>query len=108
MPNAFEWVKDNGGIVSDQSYPFQQATGTCHISSKPAASIDGYENVPPNSVKAMMQAVSQQPVAVAIEADQSAFMLYTDGVFQAPCGDARYYNLYIMSYIYQLYIMSYI
>jgi C1A family cysteine protease len=34
----------------------------------------------------MMSALAQQPVSVAIEADQQAFQLYKSGVFTAACG----------------------
>jgi len=33
-----------------------------------------------------MAALAQKPVAVAIEADQTAFQLYKSGVFTAECG----------------------
>jgi hypothetical protein len=35
-----------------------------------------------------LQAVSHQPVSVAIEADERDFQLYQGGVFDAPCGVA--------------------
>jgi hypothetical protein len=34
------------------------------------------------------QAAANQPVSVAIEADQREFQLYVGGVFDAPCGTA--------------------
>ena len=34
------------------------------------------------------QAVANQPVSVAIEADERNFQLYAGGVFDAPCGTA--------------------
>merc|ERR1719420_1420175 len=34
----------------------------------------------------MTEAVSQQPVSIAIEADQRAFQLYNSGVFTGTCG----------------------
>jgi C1A family cysteine protease len=33
-----------------------------------------------------MSAIAQQPVSIAIEADQTAFQLYKSGVFTATCG----------------------
>lgn len=38
--------------------------------------IDGYEDVPTNDEKALMKAVANQPVSVAIEAGGRAFQLY--------------------------------
>jgi C1A family cysteine protease len=34
----------------------------------------------------MMSALAQQPVSIAIEADQKAFQLYKSGVFTEACG----------------------
>ena len=39
-------------------------------------SIDDYEDVPAYSEASLMQAVSMQPVSVAIEADETAFQFY--------------------------------
>ena len=39
--------------------------------------ITGYEDVPQNNEKALMKAVSKQPVSVAIEADTFPFQFYS-------------------------------
>merc|ERR1712196_205175 len=39
-----------------------------------------------NNEDALAAAVEQQPVSVAIEADQRAFQLYSSGVFTSTCG----------------------
>ena len=36
-----------------------------------------------------MEAVSQQPVSVAIEADQTAFQLYKGGILTQECGKGQ-------------------
>ena len=41
-------------------------------------SIDGYENVPENDEKALLKAVANQPVAVAIDAGSSDFQFYSE------------------------------
>lgn len=38
--------------------------------------IDGYEDVPVNDEKALMKAVANQPISVAIEAGGRAFQFY--------------------------------
>lgn len=40
--------------------------------------IDGHEDVPENNEDALMQAVANQPVSVAIEASGSAFQFYSE------------------------------
>jgi C1A family cysteine protease len=93
MDNAFKWVQKNGGICYEQDYPYVSGTtktaGTCNQSSctKDAkVAPKSYTDVQKNSDSALMSALNQQPVSVAIEADQSAFQLYKSGVFTAACG----------------------
>lgn len=44
----------------------------------PVVSIDGYENVPTNNEDALLKAVANQPMSVAIEAGGSAFQFYSE------------------------------
>jgi len=88
MDNAFQYVIKNNGITSESRYPYT-ATGpnTCMSSGKPvAASLVGFKDVPPGSELALITAIAQQPVSVAVEADQSVFQFYSGGVMTASCG----------------------
>merc|ERR1711955_66093 len=49
-------------------------------------SVTGYKDVSTDSEQALMSAVAQQPVSIAIEADQSSFQSYSSGVLTASCG----------------------
>lgn len=46
----------------------------------------------------LFQVVANQPVAVAIEADQREFQLYAGGVFDAPCGTALDHGVLVVGY----------
>merc|ERR1712087_533630 len=48
--------------------------------------VTGYKDVSANSEQAMMSALNQQPVSIAIEADKSVFQLYQSGVLSSRCG----------------------
>lgn len=88
MDNAFEYVIMNGGITCETDYPYS-ATGpnTCAASGKPVcATLSAYHDVTPNSDQALMAAIAQQPVSVAVEADQASFQFYSGGVMTAACG----------------------
>jgi len=93
MDNAFSWAKKNGGVCTEADYPYVSGTtktaGTCAQDSctkNANVAPKSYTDVQTNSDSAMMSALAQQPVSIAIEADQTAFQLYKSGVFTAPCG----------------------
>jgi C1A family cysteine protease len=87
MDYAFEYIIKNKGITPEEAYPYT-ATGpnTCKTGLPVAATISKYVDVPVNSETALMTAIAQQPVSVAVEADQSVFQLYAGGVMDSACG----------------------
>lgn len=88
MDYAFQYIIDNKGITTEDAYPYT-ATGpnTCEAAGKPvAATLTGFKDVPANSEVALETAIVQQPVSVAVEADQSVFQFYSGGVMDSSCG----------------------
>jgi cathepsin L len=84
MDSAFKWIESNG-ICSEASYPYTAADGTCKKCTA-VASVKSYTDVGVNSEPDLVNAIVQQPVAVAVEADQASFQLYAGGVMTAACG----------------------
>ncbi len=90
MDNAFQWIEKQGGLCTEDNYPYVSAEGnnpSCSIKCTP---VNGskplkYVDTPPTSV-GLQTGVAQQPVAVAIEADQMAFQFYNKGVLTGTCG----------------------
>ncbi|GMJ12843.1 esponsive to dehydration 21B [Hibiscus trionum] len=78
MDHAFEFIINNGGIDTDEDYPYRASDNTCDVNRKNArvVSIDGYEDVPENDENSLKKAVANQPVSVAIEAGGRDFQLY--------------------------------
>ena len=80
----------NGELTAEGSYPYTATDGTCNLSGCqvgiPQGGVVGYTDVFTDSEQAMMSAVAQQPMSIAIEADQYSFQLYSSGVFIASCG----------------------
>ena len=76
MDNAFTWAKKNGGVCTESDYPYVSGTtsksGTCTTSCSVDAKVapKSFTDVKTNSDAALMSAIAQQPVSVAIEADQ--------------------------------------
>ena len=88
MDYAFQYIIDNKGITTETAYPYT-ATGpnTCEAKGKPvAATLSSFKDVPSNSEVALETAIVQQPVSVAVEADQSVFQFYSGGVMDSSCG----------------------
>ncbi|KAG7343098.1 cysteine protease [Nitzschia inconspicua] len=94
MDNAFLFAENSTGFCSEEDYPYvmhkrwlrgcASEKGECipveHTRVKTFEDIE-------NTVEALMEAIAQQPVSVAIEADQQAFQFYKSGVFSDPlCG----------------------
>ncbi|KAG8390910.1 hypothetical protein BUALT_Bualt01G0132600 [Buddleja alternifolia] len=88
MDYAFQFIINNGGIDSEEDYPYTGRDGKCDQYRKNAkvVSIDGYEDVPTYNEKALQKAVANQPIAVAIEGGGRDFQLYESGIFTGKCG----------------------
>lgn len=80
MEIAFEFIKRNGGITTEDSYPYEAIDGKCDASKDNGVlvTIDGHEDVPQNDENALLKAVANQPVSVAIDAGSSDFQFYSE------------------------------
>jgi len=92
MENAYEWIIKNGGIATEELYPYSSGTGETGMCQKKKttlkkAHISDYCDLEHGDEKDLEKALAQQPVAVAIEADQTSFQFYKGGVLSAKkCG----------------------
>eukprot|EP00854_Cymbomonas_tetramitiformis_P002260 gene2260-2978_t len=84
---AYLWIMKNGGITTEDRYPFKEDTESCSTDklADHVAQIDGCGVVPPDNETAFKLAVAQQPISVAVAAKQKAFQLYVSGVFDGDC-----------------------
>ncbi|KAJ0965349.1 hypothetical protein J5N97_026487 [Dioscorea zingiberensis] len=87
MDNAFKFIIKNGGLNTEVNYPYTATDDACNATeaASHAATIRGYEDVPANDEEALLKAVANQPVSVAVEAD-GIFQLYDSGVLSGDCG----------------------
>ncbi|KAL2484079.1 Senescence-specific cysteine protease SAG12 [Forsythia ovata] len=88
MDNAFKFILHNHGLTTESNYPYDGTDGTCNTQKEAsrAAKITGYEDVTANDESALLKAVANHPVSVAIDAGGMAFQFYTSGVFTGDCG----------------------
>ena len=87
MDSAFQYIINNKGLTSETAYPYS-ATGPnqCQSGLQSVSRISSYKDVPVNSEAALLSAIAQQPVSVAVEADQDSFQFYSSGVMTKACG----------------------
>ncbi|WOK97680.1 hypothetical protein Cni_G06388 [Canna indica] len=100
MNDAFDFVIRNGGITSEAKYPYVGRQRVCRVAElrDNAATISGFVDVPDNEERALMVAVAQHPVSVAIDAGGLDFQLYTGGVFSGPCGTTMNHAVTVVGY----------
>lgn len=89
MDSGFKFVEEQG-LCKESDYPYTSGTGdrgSCKKGCSAAVEVTSFQDVPGGDEDALLQAVAQQPVSVAIEADKSAFQLYSGGVLDSDaCG----------------------
>jgi C1A family cysteine protease len=97
MDSAFDYAND-AAIDTEAQYPYTAARGTCSVPSKTGVQATKHTDVAANSPSELQKAVSQQPVSVAIEADQAAFQLYNGGVISKNCGTNLDHGVLLVGY----------
>ena len=101
MDQAFEYIIDNGGLCSEEEYPYEGVDGTCNSGCKKIVQIKKYGNIYRNNEKILKRAVAQQPVSVAIQANITSFQQYSRGVYSDnDCGDQLDHGVLIVGYGY--------
>ncbi|KAH6770547.1 Cysteine proteinases superfamily protein [Perilla frutescens var. hirtella] len=100
MDIAFDFIKKKGGITTEKIYPYTAKDGKCDAQkvNSPVVAIDGHENVPENDEEALLKAVVNQPVSVAIDAGGSDFQFYSEGVFTGECTTELDHGVAVVGY----------
>jgi len=86
MDYAFQYIKDNDGLDTEDSYPYLAKEGKCHFQSKDIGATDsGFVDVPSGEEDKLKEALATVgPVSVAIDASHESFQLYQSGVYDEP------------------------
>lgn len=96
MDDAFEYIIKNGGLGSEESYPYTGQAGECKTVDS-VAKISGYKDVK-HTEDDLKSALNQGPVSIAIEADQAGFQFYSKGVFSGRCGKRLDHGVLMVGY----------
>ncbi|XP_010455537.1 PREDICTED: probable cysteine protease RDL5 [Camelina sativa] len=98
---AYEFIMNNGGLGTDNEYPYKAVNGVCDGRLKGNNNnvmIDGYENLPANDESALMKAVAHQPVTAVVDSSSREFQLYESGVFDGTCGTNLNHGVVVIGY----------
>ncbi|KAK3922173.1 Cathepsin L [Frankliniella fusca] len=85
MDSAFEYVKTNGGIETEESYPYTALDGSCRYNAAHSAGANyGYTDVNPseNDLRDAVEKIG--PISVAIDASNWSFQMYASGIYYEP------------------------
>lgn len=86
MDQAFEYIKVNNGIDTEESYPYEAQDDDCRFkASDVGATCTGYTDVESGNEDALKQAAGTVgPISVAIDASHQSFQFYSQGVYDEP------------------------
>jgi len=84
MDYAFQYIRENHGIDTEESYPYHAHEEQCKFSENNIGASDvGFVDIPAGSEEMLMKAVATVgPISVAIDAAQPSFQFYSGGVYE--------------------------
>jgi cathepsin L len=98
---AFAYIEENGGIDSEEEYPYEMMEGQCRYNaSSKVATISGFVALPQGDESKLQEAVATiGPVAVGIDSTQPSFKLYKSGVYVEPaCEKITHHAVLVVGY----------
>ncbi|CAF1556507.1 unnamed protein product, partial [Didymodactylos carnosus] len=80
---AFQYIKDNSGIDTEDSYPYEDDDDLCRFKAESVgANITGFMNITSKNESALQEAVATiGPISAVIDASHNSFQLYKQGVY---------------------------
>jgi len=92
MDYAFTYIKENNGIDTESSYPYEARDHACRFKAADVGATDtGFTDIKSKDEDALQEAVANVgPISVAIDASHSSFQLYKRGVYnERACSQTR-------------------
>ncbi|CAF1486102.1 unnamed protein product [Adineta ricciae] len=80
--DAYRYIRDNKGIDTESSYPYEAKDGKCRFTTKDIGATDtGCTDIEQNNESALQDAIATVgPVSIGIDATQSSFQFYKSAV----------------------------
>ncbi|CAF3576687.1 unnamed protein product [Rotaria sp. Silwood1] len=98
VDQAFQYIKDNGGIDTEDSYPYEDDDNQCRFKvENVGATVTGFINIQSKNESALQEAVATiGPISAAIDASHNSFQLYKHGVYHEPFCSQIHLNLAVL------------
>ncbi|KAF2881086.1 hypothetical protein ILUMI_25088 [Ignelater luminosus] len=86
MDYSFRYIKDNHGLDTETSYPYEAIDDKCRYNPKNSGATDrGYTDIKAGDEEQLKAAVATVgPISVAIDAGHDSFQFYSEGVYDEP------------------------
>ena len=86
MDQAFQYIKDNRGVDTEITYPYEGEDDKCRFTMRNSGASDvGFIDIPEGDEEKLKSAVATVgPVSVAIDASRQSFQFYSEGVYDEP------------------------
>ncbi|XP_055297299.1 procathepsin L-like [Sitodiplosis mosellana] len=83
MDQGFQYIKSNGGIDTEQSYPYEGRNDNCRYNDKDSgATVSGFVDIPEGDEDKLKEAIATiGPISVAIDASNPSFQHYSSGIY---------------------------
>jgi cathepsin F len=95
--NAYAYVMENGGIDTEDSYPYEGYDGKCRYKTNTiGAKISNWTFISKDESQVAARLVTQGPLSIAVAADEWQF--YFGGVFYLPCGTGLDHAVTLVGY----------
>ncbi|CAG2209712.1 CTSL [Mytilus edulis] len=93
VSKAYQYIKDNGGIDTESSYPYEATDDNCRFKENDVgATAKGFTNIKSGDEKALQSAVATVgPIAVGVDVKRP-FQFYRSGIFDDPTCSSVTYN----------------
>ncbi|KAL3076197.1 hypothetical protein niasHT_038334 [Heterodera trifolii] len=92
MDNAFEYVRDNNGLDTEESYPYEAVTGKCQFKNETVGgTVVSFKDLKEGDEEQLKIAVATiGPISVALDASNLSFQFYKTGVYYERWCSNRY------------------
>ncbi|GAB6027587.1 hypothetical protein CHUAL_001830 [Chamberlinius hualienensis] len=86
MTQAFDYIKINHGIDTEESYPYEGLDDDCKFKKDKIGATDtGYTDIEKGNETQLQDAIATNgPISVAIDASKKSFQFYKQGVYYEP------------------------